>query len=157
MKHSIPRNMPSPCSIRPITHTRPFLPNVRIPDRGVVDYDQVQPFPGLAMRRTFENTERFKARRFRVTRSRKIALCISRWRDRALSAEATRVSKSTGLRPLLAMPARKRLQRLDLLRQLIKADQRRHDGVQPACADNGPSELHCEPPGQKSKEGWLAL
>ena len=55
------------------------------------DYDQVQPFPGLAMHRTFENTER--ARRFRVTPLRKVAHCISqRWCCK-LSAETFRCQR----------------------------------------------------------------
>src|SRR5205823_3062487 len=40
-----PATNPQPA---PRTHTRPFLSKCTIPDRGVVDYDQVQPFPGLA-------------------------------------------------------------------------------------------------------------
>ena len=59
-------------------------------DRGVVNYDQAEPFPGLAMRRT---TERFKAKQFRGTRSRKIAHWILQRRDCQLSAERLRCQR----------------------------------------------------------------
>ena len=48
---SAPRTLPPPQAVPG---------NIRETFREVVDYDQVQPFPGLAMRRTFENTEKLK-------------------------------------------------------------------------------------------------